>query len=389
MEPITEKELKEYRYLFPVTKKWIYLNHAGVAPISLRVNDAVMKFSAESLHEGYTAGPRWVKQIEKIRHQAAHLIGALSEEMAFVKNTSHGLSLLSEGLDFQSGDEVIISELEFPANVYPWMALEKKGVVLKKIPSKGSAMDLAKLPDLITSRTRVVSLSSVTFNTGFRVPLSEVGRLCRERGVLFCVDAIQSLGAFEINVVHDHIDVLSADAHKWLLGPEGIGIFFIRKNLLNQVRPVLWGWNSVAKSLDFDHIDFTLHPDARRYEEGSHNAMGIYALGAAIELIEEIGVTRITGRLLKLTQILIGGLQELGLRVTNVLDDQHRSGSVLADMGEGSDPNKLSALNDYLLAHGVYASVRGGRLRLSPHFYNTESEMEEALKILSEGLKEI
>lgn len=387
MQEISTKELKEYRYLFPVSKKFIYLNHAGVAPISLRVHDAIMQYSAEALNEGYTAGPRWTKNFEKVRSMAARLIGALPEEIAFVKNTSHGLSLLASGMEFSPGDEVILSDLEFPANVYPWMALEKKGVVLKKIPSRDFEMALSELPKLISNRTRVVSLSSATFSTGYRTPLAEIGILCRERGILFCVDAIQSLGAFELNVVHDHVDVLSADAHKWLLGPEGIGIFFLRKNLLDQVRPVLWGWNSVEHALDFDHIDFHLKSTAGRYEEGSMNGMGVTALGAALELILEIGLPRISERILTLNDLLIDGLKKLGLKIANSEDPRYRSGMIFTNFSDESEPSRLNDLNEFLFAQGIYASVRGGNLRFSPHFYNTEDELEQTLKVLEEFLK--
>ena len=176
MEPISEKELREYRYLFPVTKKFTYLNHAAVAPISLRVADAIVNYNQEALKEGYTAGPRWVKRFDEIRRNIATLIHAQADEIAFIKNTSHGISLVARGLSWKPGDEIILSDSEFPANVYPWMALEKQGVVIKKIPSLNGELDLDRLEDLVTKKTRLVSLSSVQFGTGFRLPLDEVHR---------------------------------------------------------------------------------------------------------------------------------------------------------------------------------------------------------------------
>jgi cysteine desulfurase/selenocysteine lyase len=380
MESISQKELKEYRYLFPITKKFIYFNHAGVAPISMRVADAMMRFSQESLHEGYTAGPRWVKQYEKVRSLSAKLIGAQPDEVAFVKNTSHGLSLVAKGLNFIEGDEIIISELEFPSNVYPWLSLEKRGVKVKKIPRKGATLDLDQLPEMITNRTRLLSLSSVQFNTGYRLPLADVGKLCRERGVLFCVDAIQSLGAFPLDVVRDQVDFLAADAHKWLLGPEGIGIFYVRHDLIEQMDPVLLGWNSVQGALDFDHIDFKLKSSARRFEEGSHNGVSIYALGAAIDLILEIGIDRIAERILSLTDLLTQGLQELALTIHHSLEKKYRSGIVLFSLSGAPQNHAMEELVDHLFAKGIYACIRGGNLRLSPHFYNSETEVEDVLK---------
>jgi selenocysteine lyase/cysteine desulfurase len=386
MAPFSDEELKEFRYLFPVTKKFIYFNHAAVAPISLRVVDAISQFNHEALHEGYTAGPRWVKHIEKTRTQCAQLIGAAPEEIAFVKNTSHGLSLVARGLHFKGGDEIIFSDQEFPANVYPWMALEKIGVHLKKIPSQNGNLDLTTLPDLITPRTRLVALSSVQYGTGFRLPVSEIGELCRDRGVLFCVDAIQSLGAFPIHVESDQVDFLSSDAHKWILGQEGIGIFYCRKDLLERLEPTLLGWNSVQRAHDFDHIDFKLRTTAAQFEEGSHNVMSIYGLGAAVDLLLEIGVDHIAERILHLTDILVAGLQKMELPLVSPLEKKFRSGIVTFRLSPEKSTPAIAELQDHLFAKGIYTSIRHGGLRLSPHFYNTEEEVETTLKEIKEFL---
>ncbi|MCB1215676.1 MAG: aminotransferase class V-fold PLP-dependent enzyme, partial [Deltaproteobacteria bacterium] len=224
MQAFSEKEIKEYRYLFPVSKHWTYLNHASVAPISRRVADAIYLVSQESLHQGYTLWESWIENIEKTRQSVAQLIKAQSQEIAFIKNTSHGLSLIAQGLDWQKGDEIIISESEFPSNVYPWMALAEKGVVLKKIPNRAGELAMEELEPLITKKTKLVSLSSVQYATGYRLELEKLGAHLKEKNILFCVDAIQSLGLFPIDVQAANIDFLAADAHKWLLGPEGIGV---------------------------------------------------------------------------------------------------------------------------------------------------------------------
>jgi selenocysteine lyase/cysteine desulfurase len=380
MAPFSDQELKEFRYLFPVTKKFIYFNHAAVAPISLRVADAVAQFNHEALREGYTAGPRWVKHIERTRDRAAQLIGAAPEEIAFVKNTSHGLSLVARGLDFKPGEEIIISDQEFPANVYPWMALEKNGVQLKKIPSQNGSLDLTALPGLITPRTRLVALSSVQFGTGFRLPVAEIGNLCRERGVLFCVDAIQSLGAFPLNVVADQVDFLATDAHKWMLGHEGIGIFYCRKDLIERLEPTLLGWHSVQRAQDFDHIDFSLRNTAARFEEGSHNGLSLYGLGAAVDLLLEVGVDRIAGRILQLTDQLISGLQDMNLPLITPLDKKFRSGIVTFRLATEHSTPAVEELQGHLFAKEIYTTIRHGGLRLSPHFYNTEDEVETVLQ---------
>ncbi|HKX12119.1 MAG TPA: aminotransferase class V-fold PLP-dependent enzyme [bacterium] len=386
MPPLDNATIQRYRELFPVTQHWVYLNHAGVGPISRRVAEAVEIYNREALEQGYTRGGAWHQRVEEIRRSCASLVGAEPGEVAFVKNTSHGLSLAARGLELGEGDEVLISDLEFPANVYPWMALEKRGVVLKKIPARNGGLDLGRLADLMSERTKVLCLSSVAYGTGYRLPLAEVGKLCRDLGVFFAVDAIQSLGAFPIDVERDHIDFLSADAHKWMLGHEGIGMIFVRKAWLDRIEPALLGWNSVAGCLDFDRIDFRLKSDARRYEEGSQNGLSIYGMGAAVELLLEVGVERIAGRILELTEILIAGLGEMGCRLRTPLEPALRSGIVSFDLADDPEKRKLQDLERLLYENGIYAAIRAGGLRLSPHFYNTEDEMRHALATIQKGL---
>ncbi len=377
---IHERELKELRYLFPVTRNWIYLNHAGVSPISRRVADAIMVFNQEALNEGYTCGPHWVKKIEKIRNSCAQLLGASADEIAFVKNTSHGLSLIAKGLTWKAGDEIILSEVEFPSNVYPWMSLEKHGVIIKKISSRNGELQLQELKTLISPKTRLISLSSVQYGTGYRLPTQEVGSLCRSRGILFCLDAIQSLGAFPHEVSLENIDFLTADAHKWMLGHEGIGLLYVRRALLEKIEPVLLGWNSVEQALNFDQIDFKLRSSAQKFEEGSHNGLSIYGLGAAVDLLLEVGVSRISERILKLTENLIQGLQHQGMILHNPLRTEYRSGIILCSLPEDKDGIRLQALERHLFSKNIYVTIRRGALRFSPHFYNSEAEIEDALK---------
>jgi len=386
MNPFSAQEIHDYRALFPVTREWIYFNHAAVGPISLPVAKAIKEFTESALNAGYTEGTLWHMRMEAVRSKAASLLGAEAEEIAFVKNTSHGLSLVCRGLYWKPGDEVILSEIEFPSNVYPWMALEKKGVVLKKIPCVDGELRLEALEGLVTPKTRVVSLSSVQYGNGYRLPLAQVGKFCREKGILFFVDAIQSLGAFPLSVQTDCIDFLSADAHKWLLGPEGIGIFYARKDLISKIEPCLVGWNTVKNSLAFDVSDYTLRSDARRFEEGSHNSLSIYALGAAIDLLLEVGVEKIGERILFLTDTLLQGLNDLGLRITNSQKAEFRSGIVTFQIPNDPTGSLLQALERQLYSKKIYAALRQSSLRISPHFYNTEEEILKTLKEISSFL---
>lgn len=380
METFSADEIEKYRRLFPVTREWTYLNHAGVAPISSRVWEAIAQAGQEALHEGYTAGPRWHRHTEEVRTKAAAFLGVTPDEIAFVKNTSHGLSLVARGLGLKAGDEVVISDAEFPTNVYPWMALEKTGVVIKKIREEAGELKLDELASLVTPQTKVVSLSSVQYGSGFRLPVGEIGAFCRSRGIYFLLDAIQSLGAFALDAAAEQVDFLAADAHKWLLGQEGIGILYVRRDLADDFEPSLLGWNSVARSLRFDEIDYTLAPGARRFEEGTHNTLSIYGLGAALDLLTEAGIARVSRRILQLGDRLVAGLEELGLPLANSLNPKYRSGIVAFRLPGDSGEDRLQALERHLFAKKIYASVRRQSLRVSPHFYNTEAELDRLLE---------
>jgi selenocysteine lyase/cysteine desulfurase len=242
--------LESYRKEFPITKNYIYLDHSGVAPASLRVKNAIERFLAESAEGGAFHYPKWAQRVNEIRSACARLINAAPDEIAFVKSTSHGLSIVAEGFDWKPGDNVLIYEKEFPSNIYPWLNLKRKGVEVRAIPSREDSLEFRDIERLIDPRTRLLSISSVQFANGFRIDLKRVGELCEQKSVLLCVDAIQSLGVIPMDVEAFHIDFLSADAHKWLLGPEGIGIFYCRRGLAERLSPPLIGWRCVQNELD-------------------------------------------------------------------------------------------------------------------------------------------
>ena len=372
--------MEGYRKEFPVTQRYIYLDHAGVAPVSLRVRRAVEEFIKGASEDGEASYKIWMDKIKGIRERAAALIGAGSpEEIAFVKNTSHGLSLVAQGLDWREGDSVLVYEKEFPANVYPWLSLEKKGVQVRIIPSRNGRILLEDIEDLIDSRTKLLSISSVQFSNGFRIDLGIVSELCQKKGVLLCVDAIQSLGVIPIDVKTLGIHFLAADAHKWLLGPEGIGIFYCSKEVVNKLSPPLIGWKSVKNESDYDTIDFSLKEDTRRFEEGSFNVMGIYALGAAIELLLEIGVERIEKRVLDLGDTVIEEAKRRGLEVRTPEEREYRAG-IVSILGNFNP----KGIRERLLERKILTAARGGALRISPHFYNTGEEVIRFFKNLDE-----
>lgn len=365
---------ESYRREFPVTGKCIYFDHAGVAPVSLRVKTAAAQYLEEAATGGAYHYPQWIERIAMTRAKCARLINAAPDEVAFVKNTSHGLSIVAEGLDWQAGDNLLIYEKEFPSNIYPWLNLMRKGVEVKIIPSREGRILLEDIERLIDSRTRLLAISSVQFSNGFRIDVKRLGTLCRVRNILFCVDAIQSLGVVPTDVKGDHIDFLSADGHKWLLGPEGIGIFYCRKELARRLNPPLIGWKSVENELNFDHPDFRLKTNALRFEEGSMNLMGIFGLGAAIDLLLEIGIEKIHTRVLDLGDVIIGEADKRGYAVLTPRSREERGGNVT--FSGNFDPVQR---RDALRKKGIMVNARGGGIRVSPHFYNREEEIQKAL----------
>jgi cysteine desulfurase/selenocysteine lyase len=365
-----DKIFESYRKEFPVTKKYVYLDHAGVSPLSLRAKGAIEQFLSESAEGGAFHYPKWAQQTVDVRRSCARLINAASEEIAFVKNTSHGLSIVAEGLDWRLGDNVLVYEKEFPSNLYPWMHLWRKGVEVKVIPSREGRVLIEDIERSIDAKTRLLAVSSVQFSNGFRADLRRVGEICRSKGILLCVDAIQSLGIIPMDVRAFNIDFLAADAHKWLLGPEGVGVFFCRQALAERLDPPLVGWKCVQNELDFDHPDLCLKKNAQRFEEGSLNLMGILGLGAAIALLFEAGTESIEKRVLDLGDLIIREAGTRGHAVLTPKQRQERGGNVT--ISGNFDPDTI---RDALRKKGIMVNVRGGGLRVSPHFYNTEAEI--------------
>jgi len=377
-----KKSLEDYRKEFPVTRSYVYLDHAGVAPVSLRGKRAVEKFLSEATESGMFNYKQWMDRVEEVRRSCAILTGAEPEEIAFVKNTSQGISIVAEGLDWNEGDNLLVCEKDFPSNIYPWLNLKRKGVEIRVVPSQNERILLEDIELLIDSRTKLLTVSSVNFSSGFKIDLEVVGRLCKGKGILFFVDAIQSLGVIPMDVNEFKIDFLAADGHKWLLSPEGTGIFYCRKELAPRINPPLIGWKSIINESDYDHVDFRLKTNALRFEEGSLNVMGIYALGAAIDLLVEVGIDRIQARVIELGDLIIREAEKRDFQVRTPKSKEERGG-IISIIGN-FDPIKVK---DKLKEEGILVNVRGGAIRISPHFYNTEYEVLRLFNAIDEVIK--
>jgi len=368
------------RSFFPVTREIAYLNHAGVAPISTRVVEALERYAAESSRRGATRyGAFFDSEIERVRGRAAELLGAQPDEIAFAKNTTEGLGIVAAGLDWRRGDQVVTCDLEYPSNVYPWWNLRDRGVETLMLPSREGRLPIESVAEALSSpRVRLLALSSVEFGSGARNDLDALGKLCNERGVLFCVDAIQSVGCLPIDVEASGIDFLAADGHKWMCSVEGAGLFFCARRVLDRVTPRVVGWRSVTDNLDYDRYHLDLQPSAGRFEEGTPNTAGIFALGAAIDLLLETGIDAIAARVMELTGRLEAGLRERGARVLSPRGPGEASGIVAFELG-GEEPARTVGR---LRRHDVFVIVRRGAVRVSPHFYNDESEIDRLLEHL-------
>ncbi len=370
IKSMNAKSFESYRREFPITQKYIYLDHAGVSPLSLRVKSAIETFLSEATQGGAFHYSKWVQQIVETRQSCARLINARPDEIAFVRSTSHGLSLVASGLDWKSGDNVLIYEKEFPSNIYPWLNLQRRGVIIKVIPSRDGRVVTSDIDGLMDAKTRLLAVSSVQFANGFRIDLKEIGNLCQNKKVLFCVDAIQSLGIVPMDVKEFNIDFLSADAHKWLLGPEGIGFFYCKRELAEKLSPPLIGWKSVKNEFDFDHPDFSLKSDVSRFEEGSMNLVGIFGLCATLGLLFEAGIALVEERVLSLGDLIIREAEQRDFSILSPKERKKRGGNIT--IAGRFDPLKV---RDTLRERHIMVNNRGGGLRISPHFYNTEEEI--------------
>lgn len=362
---------------FPIIRNYTFLNHAAVAPISAVAAAEIQRFAIEARDHAYLTG-RWYARAEETRRLAATLINASPEEIAFVKNTSEGIAFVANGLDWRAGDEIISTAVEYPANVYPWMDLEKRlGVKHVMLPEIDGRIDTNSVLGAVTPRTRMIALSHVEYASGFRHDLAAIGPFCRARGILLCVDGIQSCGALPVDVDAMAIDFLSADGHKWMLGPEGLGIFYCRRELLQALRPEM-GWMNVVNATDYGHYDFTLRADAKRFECGSYNIPGILALGASLKLLAEVGMETVSGRILALTDYLCDRLTEKGYTIFSARRDNEKSGIVSFTRPE----TDLGKIAESLEKRGIIIALREGRLRVSPHFYNTTADIDRMVDAL-------
>ena len=365
---------QQYSDEFPVTQKLVYLNHAAVAPLPRRCAAAMQSFAQDALDFGSLHYDQWLDAYEAVRVSAAKLIGASRSEIAIIKNTSEGIATIAMGLDWRPGDRIIAFREEFPANFYPWKRLEAQRCYIEWL----SIHDSLDVIDRACHGAKLLSISFVQYLSGLRLDMNAIGRICQSNNCFFLVDAIQGLGAFPLDVEAAHIDALAADGHKWLLGPEGCGILYVRKDRQDSIFPREFGWTNVAGYNDYASRDMTLRPDAGRYECGTLNTIGCYGLRASLDLILEIGVARIGPVVQELADQLAEGARRKGYTLLG--DRKAYNGSGIISIHKvGLDTRKITR---DLKEAGVIAAPRQGWVRLSPHFYVSPAEIERAIEAL-------
>jgi selenocysteine lyase/cysteine desulfurase len=363
-----------WRDEFPVTQELVYLHHAGVAPLCRPAAEAMKRLADDAMRFGSLHYDQWLAAYEGLRQAAARLIGAHRDEIATVKNTSEGIATIALGVDWRPGDRVIGFKEEFPANFFPWKRLERKGVRVEWL----STEDPLERIDQAARGARLLAISFVQYLSGRRADLDAIGEICHRHGCLFVVDAIQGLGAFPIDVASARIHALAADGHKWLLGPEGCGILYVRKDLQDSIEPVEFGWTNVAKYSDYASRDMTLRPDAGRYECGTLNTIGCYGLRAAIELILAVGVGRIAPQVQALGDQIASGAVSKGYELLGTRSPSTGAG-IVTFRKEGVDSRYVvSQLKD----RGIVAAPRQGWVRASPHFYISPDDIGQAIEAL-------
>jgi selenocysteine lyase/cysteine desulfurase len=375
-----DKDLFErLRGEFAVTEHFAYLNHAAVSALPRRSAQRVADLAHLISRTGDRHWPDRNAEAERVRGLAARLMGAReAREVCFAENTSTALSLVAEGLDWRTGDNVVGVDVEFPSNVYPWMQLADRGVEYRRIPERDGRLDLDELIAAIDERTRMVAISWVQYASGFRADLGRIGTACRERGAIFVVDVIQGLGALDLDVERDLVDVAAAAAHKWLLGPEGLALLYVSDRVVERLRPVRSGWRSMRNLFDWTDLRIEWNEGAKRFESGTLNSFGIHALGGSLEILLEAGSRAIEERVLALADRAARGLAERGFDVLSSRRPGETSGIVMATHPRRS----ADELVNHLAERGVIVAPRAGRMRVAPHFYNTEAEVDRFLREL-------
>lgn len=367
------------RALFPVTKRAIYLNHAAVSAPPVTTIEAVQSQLADVSENGSVNFRKWLAVRESARQLIAGMLGASPEQIAFVRNTSDGLSTVANGLDWRPGDNLVTFRHEFPSNLYPWLRLrDVLGVEVRRCEERDGRADLGELINLIDNRTRIVAISQVQYASGFRADLRRLGRAARARDALLVVDVIQALGVIPIDVEAELVDVAAAACHKWLLTPEGVGLLYLSERARERIQPTLVGWTSVPNPEDYGNYQQGWNKGTLAWETGTSPIALIHGLEASLKLLRRIGISRIQAYLEALTDHLCQQLLKKNYRIVSSRRPGEKSQIVCIQHSRFSSTELYSQLKK----RNIITAPRADRLRISPHFYNTLADIDELVSAL-------
>ena len=370
---------------FPVLEYGHYANHAAMAPWPRVTSQAVMEFAQENSQIGSEKYNGWLARETQLRKRLARLINADSaDDIALLKNTTDGICTVSNGIDWRNGDNIILPTGEFPSNRLPWLALQRLGVEIREVDIRSTTEPESALLARMDERTRLLSVSAVQWTDGLRLQLETLGQACRENKVLFFVDAIQQLGAVQVDVQACGIDFLAADGHKWLLAPEGIAVFYCRESARGKLRLQQHGWHMVDEAEDFSRDQWLPSKTAVRFEAGSPNMLGQVALYASVGLLQDVGMKHVEAFVAGNSLALSEGLENIhGLELLRPFDPQRVSGIISFRPSDGD----LARIYQALKRRRVLSSVRGDAIRLSPHFYQAGKPIQEMLAVIEDSVR--
>jgi len=369
-----EKAREQFPYL---NHGKIYFNHASCGPLCTPVLESIRNLLYEKSETNIDNYPGLLAVIKETKADLASLINTSADRIAFVDNTTNGINILASGLKLKQGDHILLNDLEFPANVYPFLNLRKNGIVIDYVKSNDGIVTAEDVIERIVPETKLISISQVQFLTGYRVNLKKIGEVCREKGIIFAVDAIQGLGAVQLDVVKNNIDFISAGSQKWLLGLQGLAFIYLSETLQAKIEQDCVGWLSVDDAWDFLNYDMKLKKNADRYQGGTLNSIGIYALNASLKLFKQYGFSELEKRIIDNSLYFIENLGATKFKpVIKVADENNIAGIV------SFQDKEWSKIYEAISKENIFCAVRLGYVRMAPHFYNTKEEIDKVIDVL-------
>ncbi|MGK9476266.1 aminotransferase class V-fold PLP-dependent enzyme [Melioribacter sp. OK-6-Me] len=375
-------EINEIRNLFPHIKTGqIYFNHAALGPWSKPLLDRLELYSRQRSGEKIENFKFFLKWNASAKAKLAQLLNTKSNRIAWTDNVSNSINILAQGLTWKTGDQIILNDLEFPSNVYPFLNLKKHGVELTIVKNRNGIVDIEDIEQAITAKTKLISISSVQFLSGYRANIDEIGKLCRNKGIIFCVDAIQGVGAIDTDVQKFNVDFLTGGTQKWLMSMEGLAYFFISEELQERIDQKFVGWTSVEDAWNLLDYNLILKKDADRFQNGTLNTLGVALFDTMLDIFTQLGIANIERRILANTNYFIEQLSEAGFEpMLKNIPERNRAGIVTIIV---DNPEKIF---EELARHQIHCSLRQGLIRFSPHFYNTSDEIDMTIDILKKSM---